>query len=130
MTTESDDKTTPSSRSFLIAITILTTGITIPLVVFVITTLTKPTTTYLNQAQNYTTDTSATSIFTHGLAYFKVEQTDPQVHAVKKLSVFHKMITETCFKAGKTIIGITPCGPGVMIEGEIAYSAMLVTYAN
>ncbi len=80
--------------------------------------------------QTYITDTNSSSHFSHGLAYFWVEQSDPKAHAVKKLSVFHKMITETCQQTGKVIINVIPCGPGVMIEGEIAYSAMLVTYGN
>lgn len=61
------------------------------------------------------------------MGYFSVDQSPGKV-SVKPLSVIHKIITESCAAEHWYVTSVTPCGAGVMINGEICYSAVLITY--
>lgn len=78
----------------------------------------------------YEEKASTTNAVMNGsLAYFKVNQDKPGKVCVKKLSGFFKMAGEQQGRLGP-IINMVPCGEAVRIDDELAYQAMIVTYAT
>lgn len=78
--------------------------------------------------QDYSTTGTSKSLFADGQAYFSADKSPGKI-SVKPLSIFQKMITETCKELNLRITSITPLGPGVMINGEMCYGAIHITHA-
>ena len=74
----------------------------------------------------YNREGTSRSLFTDHEGYLSVEQGLGKT-SVKPLSILHKMIAETCEKMDIKATKITPLGPGVMINGEMCYSAVHIT---
>ena len=76
----------------------------------------------------YDTTTTSKSLFTDDQAYFSADPSPGKV-AVKPMSAFNKMISETCVKMNYQTTSVSPLGPGVIINGEVCYGAVHITFA-
>ncbi len=70
------------------------------------------------------------STFSGSIGHFRVKQEVPNVRCVKKLSIFMNAINQTVGHRGAQLISITPCGPSVEVDGELAYSEVIVVIAT